>query len=390
MKIYHISDLHIGRRMYSYSLTEIQRKVLKKIVQHVKEERPDVLVIAGDIYDKSVPSGDAFLLLDEFLTQLAELEPGVPVLLIAGNHDHGKKLQYASSFLEQHQIYIASRLPKTKEEYLKKVVLRDEYGPVHFYLMPYLSPADARNLYPEREFHNYEEAVRVMLERESWNPKERNVLVAHQFFISKGSGEEPIRSESEGFFTQVGGIDSVDVELVKDFDYVALGHIHGAQKVGYEHVRYSGAPYKYSVSEQHQKKGITVVTLGEKGTPCMIERREIVAEPEVRSIKGKLADVLQAATEENRDDFVEITLTDEEIYRPVDLLREKYRHILEVKIENGRTKQELDWEESAKELDTLEAFEQFFEEMNGYPLNERAHREMEDVIMTCTTEEERE
>lgn len=381
MRIFHISDLHIGKQLHYYNLKESQIEILSKIIEKAEEYRPDVILIAGDIYDKSVPSGEAYEILDGFLRQLAQLQPSIPVLIIAGNHDSGQRLKFASAFLEKSRIYISVFPPQNKEEHLKKIVLTDQYGPVNFYLLPFTRPGYVKHLFKEGESADYHHAVKSVIERETINEKERNVLVAHQFFVS--GKEEPQTCDSELAFISVGGIDSVDVECVRMFDYVALGHLHGAQSVGEDYIRYSGTPLKYSVSEEKHQKGITMITLGAKNTPIQYEQIPLQASQDVRSITGTLEEVISMAGERNPDDYVSITLTDEDsIYRPGDQLEEYYAHILEVRIDNKRTRSRLaePTNESELVLGPFEAFREFYQAINDQPLSEEEAEVLAEII----------
>lgn len=380
MKIFHISDLHIGKQLKYYSLKESQEKVLRDIIEAARTQKPDVILIAGDIYDKSVPSGEAYEIFNDFLNGMAELKPAVPVLIIGGNHDNAMRLNYASSFLEKHKIYISVKPPQKEEEHLKKVVLEDAYGKVNFYMLPFTKPGYVRWMFEENETADYNKAVKEIIEREEINYSERNILIAHQFFVS--GDVEPDKSDSELSYISVGGIDSVDIQWVRKFDYVALGHIHGAQKIGEEHIRYSGTPLKYSVSEEYHNKAITVITMGEKGSKNQYDMIPLKADRDVRSIEGKLEDVKAMATEENRFDYVSITLTDEDsIYRPRDILEETYKNILEVKIENKRTKNKIENMTAEDKLpDPLEAFKEFYQEINGQPLSQEEETVIVQVI----------
>lgn len=369
MKIFHISDLHIGKQLKYYSLKESQEKVLGDIIKAAKNQRPDVIIIAGDIYDRSVPSGEAYEIFNDFLNGLAGLEEKIPVLIIAGNHDNAMRLHYASAFLEKQRIYVSVKPPENDEEHLKKIVLEDQYGKVNFYMLPFTKPGYVRWMFEEAEIVDYNRAIREIIAREKIDYSERNVLVAHQFFVSKD--KEPEKSDSELSYISVGGIDSVEIEWVRKFDYVALGHIHGAQHIGEEHIRYSGTPLKYSVSEENHNKAITVVTMGEKGTENQYDSISLIADKDVRSVKGKIEDIMAMATEKNRFDYVSITLTDEDnIYRPRDILEEKYKNILEVKVENKRTQSKIEnVDGDEKILNPLEAFREFYQEINGQPLS---------------------
>ena len=382
MKLFHISDLHIGKQLYAYSLREEQEDILHQIVEQAAIHRPDAILIAGDIYDKSVPSGEAYEIFDHFLNEIASLDPQIPVCMIAGNHDSALRLKYASSFLERQRIVVSPMIPTTEEEHLRKVILQDEYGEVAVYLLPFLKPGQARVLFPGQEITDYDMAVRKVLEREEIDFTKRNILVAHQFFVG-GNGEVE-RCDSELMYLSVGGIDSVHTDMVEAFDYVALGHIHGEQPVGEAHIRYSGTPLKYSVSEEHHEKGITMVTLGEKGDSPKIERIPLRPLRDVCSLRGTLEEVIQGA-EAHRDDYVSIVLTDETgLYRPKDQLDECFDRILEVRIENTRTMARMKQQEIENtQLSPLEAFREFYQMMNDQPMSEEEELELQQIIAKC-------
>lgn len=402
MKIFHLSDLHIGKILNGYSLLENQQVVLNQIVQEAKKHRPDVILLCGDIYDRTVPAGEAYKLLDEFLVNLSDIEPKIPVLIIAGNHDSPDRLSYAESFLEKHQIYVSVMPPQTKKEYLKKVTLTDEYGAVHFYLLPFLKPGYVRGLncnvsenacgleendsensvekLRKNAIDNYESAVQMVLDRETIDFGERNVILSHQFYA--GRGHEIETCESEQSVIMAGGLDRISAEVLENFDYAALGHIHGSQRTGAEHIRYCGTPYKYSISEEHHNKSITVVTLKEKGSEPEISFLPLRGIQDVRRLKGTLKEVLEQAKEESRHDYVSVTLTDEqEPYHFREQLEEVYDHLLEVRIDNSRTRKKLTGEmEAVQVLQPLAAFEQFYETMLGRPMDEQERTVMESII----------
>lgn len=380
MKLFHISDLHIGKQLHYYNLKDNQVEILNQIVDKAKEYRPDVILIAGDIYDKSVPSAEAYTIFDQFLNKLSDIKPNIPILIIAGNHDSAERLNYASSFLEKHNIYISVLPPQKEEEYLKKIVLKDEYGEVCFYLLPFVKPGYVRHLFAEGVVTSYDTAITALLERENINYNERNVLVSHQFYIS--GSITPETCDSEQVYISVGGIDSVDITSIKNFDYVALGHLHGSQQIGEKHIRYSGTPLKYSVSEEKHDKSITMVTLAEKDTDIQIQKIKLTASQDVRREKGMLAEIINRVTDANSQDYISITLTDEtDIYKPKDQLEEYYDHILEIKIENSRTKAQLEntYSESSV-LNPFEAFKEFYQEMHNVPLSEEEEQIINDVI----------
>lgn len=387
MRFFHLSDLHIGKHLHTYNLAQDQQYIFKQIVEKALEYRPDAIVIAGDIYDKSVPSGEAYQLFDRFLNSLADIVPTIPVLVISGNHDSQDRLQYAASFLERHQIYIATRPPQEKDELLKKVTLSDEYGEVNVYLFPFTKPGYVRHLFSEEESLGYERAYELLLEREQIDVTQRNVLVAHQFFVNQG--KKPECCDSEQMSLNVGGVDSIDIRVVENFDYVAAGHIHGPQTFENGKVRYSGTPLKYSVSEERHNKSITLVTLEEKGKNPTIETIPLFPLHDVKRIKGTLDELLHGNNVQ-QEDYVSITLTDEkELYRPKDSLSEVYPRILEIMIDNNRTRNlyagllndSQETEEGMTRLQSpLEAFREFYQLMQQQPLSETEEKVIVEIL----------
>ena len=394
MKLFHLSDLHIGKLLCGYSLKENQERVLSRIVAYAQEEHPDAILICGDIYDKSAPSGEAYVMFDRFLEALSEIRPRIPVLIIAGNHDSPERLSYASAFLEKHSIYLSVFPPVREDEYLKKITLEDEYGPVDFYLLPFLKPGWLRPLLPEESAFSYEEAVRFLLSREKIDPGRRNVILSHQFYTAGQS--EPETCDSEVAVAMAGGLDKIDISVLDAFDYAALGHLHGSQKVGRMSARYCGTPYKYSVSEERHHKAVTVVELGEKGEEPQLRFLPLSGLQDVRRLRGTLEEVLAAAESAAPSpsagqssvsgvchDFVSVTITDEqEPYRIRERLEERYDHLLELRVDNARTRARM--AESGTENDPapepMEAFRQFYETVNHTPLPEEGERIMKRLI----------
>lgn len=388
MRFFHLSDLHIGKHLHLYNLAQDQKYILEQIVEKAKEYRPDAIVIAGDIYDKSVPSGEAYQLFDGFLNSLSDITPSIPILIIAGNHDSQERLQYAASFLERHQIYIATKPPQEADEHLKKITLKDSYGEVDFYLFPFTKPGYVKHLFPEEEVTDYEKAYELILAREEVDFSRRNVLVSHQFFVNQG--EKPQICDSEQMNINVGGLDSIDIRVISDFDYVAAGHIHGPQTLGNGRVRYCGTPLKYSVSEEHHNKSIALVTLQEKDKEPSIETIPLTALHDVRRMKGTLDELLEAKKDTHREDYISVILTDEkELYRPKDVLSEVYPHILEVTVDNSRTRnifadlQEngYDTEDGMVRLQSpLEAFREFYQLMQQQPLSAKEESVIVEIL----------
>ena len=360
MRFFHLSDLHIGKQLHHYSLKEDQEHILGEIIEYAGKLHPDAVVIAGDIYDKPVPSAEAVTLFDDFLTRLAKIRPQIPVMIISGNHDSADRLRYAAGILKKEKIYLAGSVPQKKEEHIEKVALKDEWGEVNFFLLPFLKPAYVRRLFEENPPETYSDALNRLIKRENINFKdERNVLVSHQFYMGSYL---PETCDSETI--SIGGLDQIDITGVEPFDYVALGHLHGKQKVKDEHIRYCGTPLKYSVSEASHTKALTVVTLGEKGESVKIEEYPLHPLRDVRKITGKLKEILKE--ERSPEDYVSITLTDEtDPYHPKEQLENVFSKILEVRIDNTRTRTK--WME-AEELvlkTPEENFADFFEKMQG-------------------------
>lgn len=379
MKLFHISDLHIGKQLYRYHMGEEQRAVLAQITAYAKEERPDAILIAGDIYDSPIPSAEAVSILDGFLTGLSELKPQPAVLLIAGNHDSAKRLDFASSILAKHQVYIAGLPPMRPEEHIKTVTLQDAYGDVVFYLLPFVKPSYVRKLFPEEEIKSYDAAVQRLIAREELDLAKRNVILSHQFYTA-GAGE-PATCGSEVHFA--GGIENVDMEALKAFEYAALGHIHRPQRIGAENCRYCGTPLQYSVSEAGEQKSITVAELAEKGVPPEIRLLPLHPLREVKKLTGTLEEVLAGTHGAMCSDFVSITLTDEvEAYQPRERLEERFDHILEIRVDNARTRKLLELSGEEEEIpDPYTAFGEFFLEMNGRELTEQEEAVMRRVIL---------
>ncbi|MBQ7433758.1 MAG: exonuclease SbcCD subunit D [Lachnospiraceae bacterium] len=378
MKLVHLSDLHIGKMLHGYSLKEDQRYILHQIVEQVQRLMPDAVVIAGDVYDKSAPSGEAVSLFDEFLTELSEVKPVPEVMIIAGNHDSMDRLNYAGTLLKKLHLHFACYLPKTPEEYLQKVTLQDGYGAVDFYLLPFCKPGYVRQLFPEGAIADYHSAIQAMIEREQIRTDHRNVLVSHQFYTS--GTEKPECCDSELPSLNVGGLDNVDVSAVRQFDYVALGHIHGRQRIGADHIRYCGTPLKYSVSESRYQKSMTVVTLGEKGTAPVIEEIPLHPLRDVRTIRGEFADVIVM---DRSEDYISVTLTDETemAYRPVEQLKERFPQLLEVNVDNTRTRSRMQPTEAMGVLQSpMELFAQFYRERHGYGLNAEQEAYIQEIL----------
>ena len=380
MKFFHLSDLHIGKQLHRYNLKEDQQVILKEVITYAKELRPDAIVIAGDIYDKSVPSAEAVNVFDEFLTDLSEITPEIPILIISGNHDSPDRLKYASEILKRHHIYLAGNVPERPEEHIEKVTLHDAYGEVDFYLLPFMKPAYVKNIFVDGTPETYSDAVKEIIKREKIDYKDkRNVLVSHQFYVGE-KAESPETCDSEVF--SVGGIDNVDIGSVKEFDYVALGHLHGAQCIGKPEIRYCGTLLKYSVSESTQNKSLAVVTLKAKGEKPEIENYPLHPLRDVRKKKGTLDEIIKEAQETEKDDYISITLTDEiDPYKPKEQLERIFSHILEIRVDNQRTRTKLkEMDEELVMKDPFTSFAEFYKEMQGREMNGEEETIMKEIF----------
>lgn len=365
MKLFHLSDLHLGKRLCGISLVEDQKYMLEKIIGHINSENPDAVMIAGDVYDRSVPPEEAVALFDDFLFELSELK--VPVLIISGNHDSAERLAYGGRILNRSGIYISTEFNKYNyDAILKPVTLNDDHGEVNFYLLPFVTPhavRAARDGRPETELSSYTDALRTVIDEMSVNTSKRNVLIAHQFV----TGAE--KCDSETF--SVGGTDNVDVSVFEPFDYVALGHIHKPQRIGKDTVRYCGTMLKYSFSEADHHKSITVVDIAEKGNIGVSTIALDDPKHDLREIKGSFAEVI---SNEKSDDYIKVVLTDkEEIPDAMNKLREYFPNIMQLSFENTRDTVEykLDEFENGRKLLPFEMFSEFYKAQTNTELNDR-------------------
>lgn len=375
MQFLHCSDLHIGKRVNEFSMIPEQQLILGQIVEIAASKPVDGVLIAGDIYDKAVPSVEAVQLFDQFLTDLAERE--IPVYLISGNHDSPERLSFGSRLLERRGVHLTTAF----DGVLHPLTLTDDHGPLYLYGMPFLKPAMVRPFYPESAIESYEDAVKIVLAHSRIDPSARNVLMAHQFVTS--SGREPERCDSETL--SIGGVDQVDASLFAGFDYVALGHLHGPQWVGRETVRYCGSPLKYSFSEWRQRKSVTLVTLQEKGD-VSLELVPLKAQRDLREIRGKLEALLdpEVVAGGNREDYLRVILTDEEpLYDPMGRLRQVYPNIMRLDVENSRTRQGEPSVTAAERVEAqspLELFAAFYEMANGTAMTAEEQAILESLL----------
>lgn len=361
MKFIHLSDLHLGKRVNECSMLEDQRYILGEILRIVDREAPDAVLIAGDVYDKSVPSAEAVALLDDFLVRLAGRD--LQVLLISGNHDSPERLAFGGRLMAERGVHIAP----VYDGRVAPVTLTDEYGPVRVYLLPFVKPSHVRRCFPDREVDTYTDALAAAIGAMGVDPALRNVLVTHQFVTGAA------RCDSEE--VSVGGTDNVDVSVFAPFDYVALGHLHGPQTVGRETVRYCGTPLKYSFSEAGQHKSATVVELGEKGTTA-VRTVPLVPLRDLVELRGTYEEVTFRGFYEGtgwQRDYVHITLTDEEdVPNAVGKLRVIYPNLMKLDYDNRRTRAGISLEgaEEVARRSPLELLEEFYKKQNGQPMGE--------------------
>ena len=372
MKLFHLSDLHIGKRVNEFSMIEDQKYILTQILYAADQEKPDGILISGDVYDRTIPTAEAVQVFDAFLTRLSEQK--IPAFIISGNHDSAERLAFGSSLMGKSGIYFS----KVYDGTVEKIPMQDAYGTVWIYLLPFLRPSTIRHALPERaeEVQSAADAVRIALEQTKIDEKERNVLLAHQFVTGAK------RCDAEEL--QVGDVDQIPAELFASFEYVALGHIHSPQKVGRETVRYCGAPLKYSFSEAGQEKSITVVELKEKGS---VDLRTIPLKPlhDLRKIRGMYLEVTAKSFYENRDceDYLQVTLTDEEdVPDGMAKLRTIYPNLMRLEYDNKRTRSnaEVRVAERVEEKSELELFQEFYELQNNQSMTEVQEQFVEELL----------
>ncbi|MEE1139508.1 MAG: exonuclease SbcCD subunit D [Acutalibacteraceae bacterium] len=355
MKFLHLSDLHIGKRVNEFSMLEDQEYILTKIINIIDDEKPDAVVIAGDVYDKSVPSAEAVQLFDDFLCRLAKRS--LQVFVISGNHDSAERMAFGGRLMDISGVHM-SPVYNGKVE---PISLDDEFGKVNFFMLPFVKPANVRRFFEEAQIESYTDAVRVAVGNMNVNADERNVIVTHQFVTGA------VKCESEEI--SVGGSDNVDASVFDAFDYVALGHIHGPQNIGSERVRYCGTPLKYSFSEAKHKKSVTVVEMAKKGS---LEIRTIALEPkrDMREIRGAFEEINRK--ENYTTDYMHIILTDEDdIHDAIGKLRVNYPNIMNLDYDNKRTRNtaKLDVAENMEQKSEFDLFAEFYEDRNGQPMN---------------------
>lgn len=361
MKFIHLSDLHIGKRVNEYSMHDDQKYILNEIMNIIDEEKPDGILIAGDVYDKSIPTTEAVELFDNFLYLLSKRS--AQVFIISGNHDSVERLAFGSRLIDKSGIHLS----RTYDGHIEPFTMTDEFGETDIYMLPFLKPGNVRRFFEDEEISSYTDGIRVAVNEMNINKERRNILIAHQFVTGS------LRAESEEI--SVGGSDNVDVAVFEDFDYVALGHLHRPQNCMSEKVRYCGTPLKYSFSEAKDKKSVTVVEIREKGN-LSVRTVELKPKRDMVEIKGTFAEVTDKSFYENttyQEDYTHITLTDEEdIPDGIGKLRVIYHNLMKFDYDNKRTRQNLSIT-GAEDVETkspLELFEEFYELTNNQPMSD--------------------
>lgn len=378
MKLIHLSDLHLGIRVNEFSMTEDQKYILGRIAEITEEEKPDAVIIAGDIYDKTVPPAEAVQLFDDFLYRLSLSVPRV--FVISGNHDSPERIAFGSRLIDKSGIYLSP----VYDGKVTPVSLKDEYGTVNFFMLPFVRPSSVRRFFPDENTETYTEAVRTAVSHMDIPAGDRNILITHQFVTGS------VRSDSEDI--SVGGTDNVDATVFEAFDYTALGHIHGPQNVGKETVRYCGTPLKYSFSEAGQEKSVTVAELKEKGN-ISIRTVPLLPLHDMREIRGTYMELMQKKTYENTrtDDYLRVILTDEEdVPDAVMKLRTVYPNIMRLDYDNTRTRT-VDVSEGTaytEKRTPLELFGEFYEKQNGKPMSDIQTGYVTDLIRKLWEEQE--
>ena len=378
MKFLHLSDLHIGKIVHGFSMLEEQKHVFQQIINYIQSEHVNTVVIAGDIYDQTIPKNEAIRVFDDFLTELAH--NNITVLLIAGNHDSPDRISYANRLLTDKQLFLCGSFSGS----LQKVTLTDEYGEINFWLLPFIKPLTVNSFFEDQPIENYDEALDAAIKTANINHDMRNVLVAHQFFTK--AGLEPIRSDSE--LNPVGGLDAINTGLIEQFDYVALGHLHGTQKVGADHIRYAGSPLKYSFSEIKQPKYALLVEINQKNTKISTKNLPLTPLHDMCEIKGKIEEILNNnfASRVNKEDYLHIILTnEEEIIDPMEKIRSIYPNVMKYTPENSRTKNDpttIDTQQTTEttQLSAYDLFTEFFLNVCKYPMSSEQEKIVKELL----------
>ena len=371
MKLMHLSDLHLGKRVNEFSMLEDQVYIINKIISIIDDKKPDGIILAGDIYDKPIPPAEAVELFDDFLYKLSQRN--IKVFIISGNHDSAERIAFGSRLFDKSGIYLSP----VYDGKISPIELNDDYGKINIYMLPFIKPVHVRRFFPDEEISSYTDAVSTVIKNMNMDNDIRNILITHQFVTGSS------RTESEDI--SVGGSDNVDSIVFKDFDYVALGHIHRSQSCGSEYIRYCGTPLKYSFSEANDTKSITLLDINEKGN-IKLDFIPLTPLRDMVEIKGTYNDLMLKSFYENttlQEDYVHITLTDEEdIPDVITKLRVVYKNIMKLDYDNNRTRSisEISLINDMESKSPLELFDIFYESRNGQYLSDVQRDFMENII----------
>lgn len=370
MKIIHTADWHLGKIIYSNYMTEDQKYILNNFINYLNQNKPDVLIIAGDLYDRAIPPSEAVNLLNKTLSKIV-LEMKIPTLIISGNHDSSERLEFLNGILSGMDLHIEGTLKKE----VKKVTFDDTFGPVNFYLLPYVEFQKAKDIF-EIDFENKTQALKHYIDNLNLNEKERNILISHEYILG---GEE---SESERPLS-IGGSEFVDYSVFEKFDYVALGHLHRPQKFKNEKINYSGSLLKYSFSESNHKKGMNLIEIKEKGN-IDIQKISFETERDMRVIKGMFDEIMK---EESTDDYLHIVLENENpVYDAINKLRSKFPNVLSLDFPNLKTNDDIKTSnKNIKDISPVELFESFYEEVKQTQIKKEEKEIVENIFNEILT-----
>ena len=377
MRILHLADLHLGKILQEQPLIEDQKYMLEEIIKKVQEENIEIILISGDIYDRSIPQTDAVDMLDYFLNKLIK-DLKKQVFIISGNHDSKERLGFGNKIFENDGLYISSKY----EGQIKKVELQDEYGKLNIYLLPFIKPVEVKK-YFEDEILSYDETIKKIIEKENIDETQRNIILTHQFVTC--IGEEVERTDSETI--SLGGIDNVDISNYDKFDYVAIGHVHRPQRIGRDTARYAGTMLKYSFSEVNHKKTIPIIDFKEKGN-INIKLVELIPLRDMREIKGPIEELIKKENYKNTntEDYIKAIITNEEpVYDAIGQIRKVYPNVLKLEIQNSKSSVSQN-DEKEKELQNIknksevELFNEFYKFQNYTELNDEQTQVIENIV----------
>lgn len=361
MKIIHLADLHIGKRVNEFSMIDDQKYILNQILEIIDKEKPDAVIIAGDVYDKQVPSIEAVELLDSFISDISKRK--TTTFIISGNHDSAERLAFGSSLMAMGKIYISP----VYNGKISKYTLKDDFGSANFYLLPFVKPSHVKRFFPDEKIESYTDAIKVVVDNLKLDTSEINILIAHQFVTGAS------RTESEEI--SVGGLDNVDASVFEDFDYVALGHIHRPQKIGTERIRYCGTPLKYSFSEVNDTKSVSIIEINSKEN-FNLRTIPLIPKRDMRKIRGTYEELTTKNSYENTntDDYIHVTLTDEfNVADAIQKLRVIYKNIMKLEYDNMRTREsrKINLDDMVIEnKNPLEIFSEFYKLQNNKEMND--------------------